>query len=73
MSRLQMTTNEWIDATKRKPWAMRNVLVRLDNGRMDVAYWNGKVWLTQGGSPYRGDITHFYIFERYIQRDDNGE
>ena len=73
MSRLQITTNEWIDATKQKPWAMRLVLVRHSDDTKGIAYWNGTVWLTQGGSPYRGDITHFYVFERYIPHEDEAE
>jgi len=66
-------TCEWLDAIKKKPWAMRLVLVRLSNDIKDLAYWNGKVWLTQGGSPYHGDITHFYVFERYIPHEDEAE
>ena len=73
MSRLQINTNEWIDAAKQKPWAMRLVLVRHSDYTNGLAYWDGTDWLTQGGSPYRGDIAHFYIFERYIPKDDNGE
>lgn len=73
MSRLQITTNEWIDAEKQKPWTMRNVLVRLDNGRMDVAYWNGIHWCTQCGTSYHAEITHFYVFERYMPYEDEAE
>lgn len=69
MSRLQIITNEWIDAANQKPWTMRNVLVRLDNGRMDVAYWNGDHWCTQCGTSYHAEITHFYVFERLIPKE----
>ena len=62
-----ITTNEWHDATQKKPWAKRMVLVRLSDGSYDIAYWNGIYWSTQGSRPYHkdgADITHFYIFER---------
>lgn len=64
-----LTTNEWHRVTINKPWVKRLVLVRLSDGKNDVAYWNGMYWCTQGGRPYHNDgadITHFYIFERFI-------
>lgn len=64
-----ITTNEWHDATQKKPWVKRMVLVRTADGKYDVAYWGGIYWCTQCGRPYHndgGDITHFYIFERLI-------
>lgn len=74
MGKVTIMTNEWMDATVRKPWAMRNVIVRLSNGRYDVAYWNGIYWCTQCGMPYKGDITHFYVFERLVPKSyEDGE
>ncbi len=68
-----ITTNEWHRADGNKPWLKRLVLVRLSDGNSDLAYWNGMYWCTQGGRPYHSDgadITHFYIFERYISREE---
>ena len=68
-----VTTNEWLDTEHNKPWVKRMVLVRLSDGGYDVAYWNGIYWSTQGGRPYHNDgadITHFYIFERFIPNND---
>jgi len=67
----QLITNEWIDAKRWKPWVKRMVLIRLADRGYDIAYWNGVYWCTQGGRPYHEDgneITHFYIFERYIPK-----
>ena len=67
MRQESITTNEWHDATLKKPWVKRMVLVRTADNAYDVAYWNGMYWCTQGGRPYHNDgadITHFYIFER---------
>ena len=46
-----ITTNEWHDATQKKPWVKRMVLVRTADNAYDVAYWNGMYWCTQGGRP----------------------
>lgn len=67
MRQESITTNEWHDATQKKPWVKRMVLVRTADNAFDVAYFNGMYWCTQGGRPYHKDgdyITHFYIFER---------
>lgn len=73
MARFELLTNEWTDARLRKPWVKRLVLVRLNDGVVDIAYWNGMYWCTQGGRPYHGGadvITHFYIFERYMPQEE---
>ena len=71
MRQESITTNEWHDATIKKPWVKRMVLIRLSDGSYDIAYWGGIYWCTQCGRPYHNDgadITHFYIFERLIPK-----
>lgn len=66
-------TKTWMSASGIKPWPNRVVLVRLSDGSVDVAKWNGLYWSTQNGRPYRydgGEITHYYIFERYVPSEE---
>lgn len=42
---MTITTNEWTDAEKRKPWAKREVLVLMSDGTKRVLYWNGMYWV----------------------------
>lgn len=69
-----LLTNEWIDATTHKPWAGRTVLCRTKAGTMFILKWNGLYWI-DGNLNIRTDavknlvITHFYIFERYIDEN----
>lgn len=67
-----LLTNEWTDAKLRKPWRNRLVIVRLENGSLNVAKWNGAYW--EGRNDMRlvctDEITHFYIFEKFKQEVD---
>ena len=71
-----ITINEWTDATTHKPWQGRVVIVRTSTGAMLVARWNGKLWINATQVSCIGDIyiqeeiTHFYIFEKYIDNDE---
>lgn len=70
-----LLTNEWTDAKLKKPWCNRLVIVRLEDGSLNVAKWNGAYW--EGRNDMRlvcaDEITHFYIFEKFNKERDVGE
>lgn len=61
-------TNEWMDATICKPFRMRRVIVRFDDGDEALGMWNGAYWTNKNGSG-RIDrvrsVVMFYMYERY--------
>ena len=69
--------NEWTDAKTHKPWQGRVVIVRTTTGAMLLAKWNGELWINANRTGCISDIytpeeiTHFYIFEKYIDNDEN--
>ena len=62
-------TNEWTDATTKKPWKDRAVIIRFEDGTLGIGKWNGMYWVGQHDMRFiRTDkITHFYIFENFNQ------
>lgn len=71
---MNITTNEWIDAERNKPWRHRPVLARSVKGKLFVLKWNGMYWVNAntgtciepaGYNHHIHKITHFYIFEKY--------
>ena len=72
-----ITINEWTDAKTHKPWEWRVVIVRTSTGAMLLARWNGTLWINANRTGCISDIytpeeiTHFYIFEKYIDNDEN--
>ena len=62
-------TNEWTDATTKKPWKGRLVSIRFEDGSYGYAKWNGMYWVGQHDMRLiRTDkITHFYVFELFNQ------
>jgi hypothetical protein len=66
-----VVTNEWQDATQYKPWNFRTVLLRLDDGNLALGCWNGHSWAspkTLARLSFAHQITHFYIFDRFIDK-----
>lgn len=67
----ELMTNEWLDAQRVKPWAGREVLCLMSDGRKRVLTWNGAYWRDQDGRRYIETVADyvvlFYIFERWIE------
>lgn len=70
---MNVITNEWMDADKVKPFRLRVVLVRFEDGDQSLGMWNGAYWTNKKGEG-RIDrvrkVTHFYIYERFIDKNE---
>lgn len=66
---MNILTNTWMDAAEVKPWCFRLVLVRFSDGEITLGMWTGDFWVGKNGTSRidrARDVTHFYVFERYI-------
>ena len=70
--KFELLTNEWLSAKGNK-WIGRKVLCHFNDGWQEVCSWNGFYWVDQNGhrvvETLGHRITHFYIFEKFYERD----
>jgi hypothetical protein len=70
---MNVITNEWMDADKVKPFRLRVVLVRFEDGDQSLGMWNGAYWTNKKGEgriDRARKVTHFYIYERFIDKNE---
>ena len=64
-------TNEWLDVDEYPRWRFRTVVVRFSDGNYGIAMWSGVAWVnpkTFAPVEHKRIVTHFYIFERFIDK-----
>ena len=70
---MNVIVNEWMDVNQVKPFRLRVVIVRFEDGDQTLGMWNGAYWTNKKGEgriDRTHKVTHFYVYERFIDKQD---